>query len=447
MVVTGPGLSGGTVYTIGAVLDTQQFTITQSVPNGSFLGWSANTQTTNVVTLNNPADFTQNLNDINNFQVGQLVTGDGIPPYAFITAMKSVATPYGTVWQLILSGSIAQTFAVSGTFAQTASLLPVSKYFLATGGAGTLTLTAGTADAIVGMRVGQVISGTGIPSNTYITAISGTQITLSNPVTGPVTAGTFGEVAPSALTKMGSGTTNLLADISVMGTMPVSVNAGVLKISNSGSLASTAIFASTPGSLTVQPGGALVLDNTNMNLSRLGGRAVTLGGSLTLSGSAGAASWENLVGGLNLAPGNSVITLLSGGSEANVLVGSLAAAPGASVLIRGTNLGAGSMSAGTATFLSTSAVTFTGGTGATGTVTKGILPWALIDSSSLGFGTSFAFATVDSTASITGTPGAMLRGLAISEGTGAANAFYSDINLVMSDWWSFWATARLIPLI
>lgn len=103
--------------------------------------------------------------------VGDLITGTGIPAYTYVTAIDAANN--------IVTVSNYTTAAVSSiTFAQTK-----------------ITVTSAT-----NLVVGSVISGTGIPSGTTVTDISGTTLTISNPITAALstTAVSFNNMAVDA---------------------------------------------------------------------------------------------------------------------------------------------------------------------------------------------------------------------------------------------------------
>jgi hypothetical protein len=88
------------------------------------------------------------------------------------------------------------------------------------------------------------------------------------------------------------------------------------------------------------------------------------------------------------------------------------------MLLRGPNLGTAA-GANVAGFSSTTGPTFVGQTGITGLLTKGVLPWMIVDTSATGLGSSFA--TTDSFGGTTGNASAFFRPLAASETVTAIN--------------------------
>ncbi|NBV87006.1 MAG: hypothetical protein EBS01_12270, partial [Verrucomicrobia bacterium] len=257
---------------------------------------------------------------------------------------------------------------------------------------GTVTLAGATT---IGADDGAILSLTGSLAGVQALTLAGAGlINLSGSFTS----------SPSSITKIGTGTTNLTVPAAGF-TGALNVSAGTFVLSNSGSVGAT-------GAITVNSGGSLLLDNSaNNRNNRLSVRPVTLAGNLTLTGSSSATVNET-IGTLTPASGNSVITVL-GGSTALTAAGFGSVGAGATFLVRGTNFGLGALDAGTATFVLTSGATFLGGTGSTGSANKGILPWALVDSTEAGIGTSFA--TTNSGSSTTGTASSFLRPLGAGE--------------------------------
>lgn len=191
---------------------------------------------------------------------------------------------------------------------------------------------------------------------------------------------------PGAITKIGQGTLNILTDNSVTNAYiaAIAVNAGTLGLGGVGKLGGS-------GAVTAQSGAVLSLDNTLTNVAnRLGGRPLTLaGGNLNLIGSANNVTTET-VGVITQASGNSTFTLTTSGTgQTNFLATSSTLVTGSTWLIRGTSLGSAA-GAGVATFATTTAPTFVGAAGGANSANKAIVPWALIDGSATGLGSSFA---------------------------------------------------------
>ena len=216
-----------------------------------------------------------------------------------------------------------------------------------------------------------------------------------------------------AWNKYGSGTTVIAQANSAM-TVAMNLSAGTTQL---GGLAATSGLGSVGGTaaVTVNPGATLTIDNSQgVVANRLNGRTLTIyGGNLNLIG--GASVTGEAIGAPTFNRGQSTITVTDGGAGTNLTFtaasnnvnpaqstgGSMATA-----LFRGTSLGTVA-GPGVATIQSTTGgINFNGQTGGAGTTTKGIMPWAIIDTSTTGLG--FSFATADTTTSI-------LRPLAANE--------------------------------
>ncbi|NBV53936.1 MAG: hypothetical protein EBR83_10540, partial [Verrucomicrobia bacterium] len=127
------------------------------------------------------------------------------------------------------------------------------------------------------------------------------------------------------------------------------------------------------------------------------------------------------------APANLLFTNSSQGTGFAAAQNNSTGPTGVSVLFRGTNLGqaAGNGVATISDTGPTNGFLFNGQGGANGTSTKGILPWALVDATVTGSGTSFA--TGDGTTFTS----AILRPLAAGE-YGTANAFAVNTNVLLN---------------
>ncbi len=195
--------------------------------------------------------------------------------------------------------------------------------------------------------------------------------------------------AIGAITKIGTGTTTIAVPSPAF-VAAMNINAGTVQIG--GPLGGAGSIGGA-GLITVNPGGALSVDDS-VGLpvtNRLGGRALTLlGGAFNYTGGTSTASFETL-GALTTNAGQSVVTITPGaGQQSVVTFASIpAAGAGGTALFRGTGLG-NVPGAGVPSIFSTAAPVFVGQAGAAGTTSKAILPWALIDSSANGDGTSFA---------------------------------------------------------
>lgn len=265
-------------------------------------------------------------------------------------------------------------------------------------------ITLGTAASDIGADAGTLTLRGGITGAQGLTFVGAGNINLDTAAVGAV----------SSIAKMGGGTTTLgVASPLFVGAL--TVNAGTFYLG--GPTGAGAGSVGPSGTVTINPGATLTVDDSVgiPVANRLGGnRPMTLqGGAFNYIGSAGGSSSE-LLGSLTPGVGNGVITITAGsGGQANVQVASIGTvAAGSTLLIRGSNLGS-AVGSDVATLSSVAGATFVGNQGLTATVNKGILPWAIVDTTTTGLGSSFL--TLDNTVAATGTPGALFRPLNSNE--------------------------------
>jgi len=116
-------------------------------------------------------------------KVGQMVISTNVPANTFVTAISGTSLT-------LSNGAIASiTTAARLTFGA-ASLTSATGM---TSGSNTVTLDAANSDITVGLAV----IGTNVPSGTVVTAISGTTLTLSQPVTASITSAVQLTFAPN----------------------------------------------------------------------------------------------------------------------------------------------------------------------------------------------------------------------------------------------------------
>jgi hypothetical protein len=180
---TGMVLSGGTIATNSASSGTSgQFTI---VVSGTQTG---------------------------TFAVNQPVSGTGVGTGAVITNINSSTLTVsvansGAVSGTITGGLPANTYWITG---QLTGTTPVVSTTRASGGtAGTNTFVVTSATSIV---TGQLITGSNLPSGTYVSAISGTTITVSQNFTTGGATGTYNFYVPGV-----AGTYSINASASSVG--------------------------------------------------------------------------------------------------------------------------------------------------------------------------------------------------------------------------------------
>lgn len=252
---------------------------------------------------------------------------------------------------------------------------------------GSITLNGAT---FIGVETGgtlNLISTTPITGNVHVT----TSGLLDNNFGFTLTGGGNGTLAApiatgaNSLTKFGTGTWTLTGSSTYTGATIVS-NGSLILSGPEGKVG-------TGSAWQISPGATVVLDNTAGHLdNRLGTRGVNLGGNLTVIGDSSAPTVETITGS-NLVFGNTagVVTLDADASQSLTfqISGSINRNAQGTALFRGDNLG-GIPGAGVATLKSNTAPTFVGQTGAAGTTTRGILPWALVDTTTTGLGVAFA---------------------------------------------------------
>ncbi len=277
--------------------------------------------------------------------------------------------------------------------------------------AGNTTVIAGAALDLNGQTTAEplTLSGTGLvntgSANTLGALInsSATPATVSGAITlaaaasigGTLTGG--GNITVSgaiggafALTKVGGNTLTLTALNGYTGAGVV--QSGGLVLSGAGN-----IGAETQ--LTVNPTATLTLDDTGTNNtvgSRLGAKKLILiGATFNILGNAGANTLEDIgAGAFQIDTHHSVVTLTPGGATRNVTFKAASLARNGAITSKGTALlrgtGLGTAAAGSAAVTFTTAPTVVGQTGAAGSPNRGLLPWALVDITTGGSGSSFA---------------------------------------------------------
>jgi autotransporter-associated beta strand protein len=323
---------------------------------------------------------------------GMGISGTGIPAGAVITQ--------------VLSGNslrISAAATAAGTPTATIAASPVA--------AVSSTVNSNVVDVLnhTGFATGMtMMNNPNIPEGTTITA-------LIAPSAGNGNKFQLQLSAPATVTAANVGTTFARPSVSTL-----SVAQGSLVLSGQGSLGGA-------GTISMNTGSMLRLDNTGTNVNDRLSRYTLLpfGAELSITGNAVAATSETL-GHVILFNGKNTFTLEPNAAQplklilgnTSLVIGnatSVARATGTTALFRGTNLGnaEGNGVAAISGPVATSGLSFSGQTGATGTTNKGIVPWALVDTSSAGTGLSFATADAVAGASLTGT--SLLRPLAPSE--------------------------------
>lgn len=232
-----------------------------------------------------------------------------------------------------------------------------------------------------------------------------------------------GSTGTASLSKFGTGTLNIQVAnaFNLAQGQNVIIKQGTLSLNGLGTLGTSTL--GSPGRVVLNPTGILEINNTLSNVNnRLSGRNISVSGAdINVFGHAGGST--ETAGLFSLREGLSKITLdADSGGALNFATGALTRNAQATLLIRADNFGTAS-AAGVATFTGSS-YAYAGQVGNAGTVTKGILPWALGDTD-LG-GSGIGFVTSD-TATTTGT--AILRLLAPSEQTANFGTTLANVNL------------------
>jgi autotransporter-associated beta strand protein len=343
----------------------------------------------------------------------RLTNSSGAGTGTIFVAPTSNAT--GAALQLAGGVNVANTLVLQGVNNQLAGGINSGGQLENFSGANTYSGAITTAfDALIGSTAGTLNIAGGVQVNTanrQLWFAGAGDIVLS----GTPLSATGGATGFFSIQKFGSGTLAITNanTVAISDNTGFRVNGGTVLFKDGGTW--TGNF-NTGTNYLINPGGTLTLDNTGTNINnRLGGTRLIqfVGGNFNLIGNASASTTETFASP-NFARGNSVITVTAGanaqtnllftGSSNNPTPAQTSGASGATVLFRGTGLGAQTPANGVATIRDTGGTNgfaFSGQTGATGTTNKGIMPWALIDTTATGSGMSFA--TGDSTAGFPGT--------------------------------------------
>ncbi len=303
------GASPGQNFTVKT--GTLTFTSTTS----SSLANAARTFTTNVDTsLSNPFSSTGTSGGIVKAGAATLTLA-GASTYTGPTAVNA-----GTLLATNTTGSATGTGAVTLT-----NLVGTAVSSQTVTGASASYQITGTGLNVLGLQLGQSITGTGIPAGTVIAAISSTQITLSRPLTAA--ASTFsttaynsspvlqlgnnnatGSLAPASSISLNSGATFRInrSDAATQGThFSAAAITGGGRIEQAGSGTTTLNAANSYTGTTTVSAGTLLIDGTNS-----GSGAVDVGASGTLGGIGTIAGGVNVTGVLS--PGASIESLATG---------------------------------------------------------------------------------------------------------------------------------------
>jgi hypothetical protein len=249
-------------------------------------------------------------------KVGQLLTGTGIVSYTYVTsavATNTVSAMTSTISTTTLSVTALTGTMYIGTVLTGGSISPATAYvtaqLTATNAAAaspTASASSGSTTLVVssatGIAVGQFVQPiTGINTNTYVLAISGTSITISQATTGVITAGT----AINFYTAGNTGTYSL--NTSSTGT-PTGGTSYTFGISQSASATGTpALSFYTPHGVVV--GGGNNTATGSYSFIGGGGDAGTAANRNTAS-----ADWATVCGGIKNTSSN-IYATIGGGKE------------------------------------------------------------------------------------------------------------------------------------
>lgn len=365
---------------------------------------------TNNLTKNDLGTLELNASNAVAWTTGQLTVAQGVVKLSNVTALGQTAG--STVVQdpsaliggiagnggaaLQLNAAALDTLTVTEPLSLAGSGINSGGALQAIGGTNITSRSVSTSGAIT------MSGATGIGANAFTTlnlnsTLSGVQaLTFSG-------AGTVNLSTPlpaiTSLTKTDVGTLHFTASSPLFIT-PLTLHGGTFLLDNNGLIASPADPA-PPTSTVANPGVTITLDNTLLTLpDRLGGSNRTLnlaGAQINYLGTSLGKSNETF-GPLTVNSGQSTLTVVAQPTkETNT---SFASNPvvhniGGTMLFRATNLGA-TFGPGVGTIISdnkNAGFVFIGSTGAAGTTSKGILPWALADTNTAtGVGVSFATA-------------------------------------------------------
>lgn len=247
--------------------------------------------------------------------------------------------------------------------------------------------TTQNVDALSGSSAGLIYNNATGTTATLIIGNDNGGGTFSGVITDNTNSGT-GTVA---LTKIGTATATINSTQTYSGA--TTVNVGYIgNISGAGGLT----LSTNAGQLLnsdVTVNGATLTATSSAAGTITRAKSVTLNNAtFTINGNSAGNSVESLTNALSLGGGRSTVTLAPNSARnAQFTAASLVRNPGATVLVRGTNFGANSVASAT---INSGNITFTtaptlSGSGAVGTPTVGIIPWAYGDNSNSGNGTDF----------------------------------------------------------
>lgn len=190
-------LPGQTISGTGIPLNTTIASISGNSVTMSANATSSSPTTTTSATVTSGSNVLTAVTTTVGFNVGQPISGTGIPANTLITAI----------------GTNTITMSANATATNTGVTCTTSTYTTITATGNLITSVA----AIAGFAVGQVISGVGIPSGTTITAISGSNITISNTLTATATGSTISASGTIVTMSANASATTLQENITIAG--------------------------------------------------------------------------------------------------------------------------------------------------------------------------------------------------------------------------------------
>ncbi len=225
--ISGPGIPAGA--TIVRIVDGHNVDISAPVTsagqNNLTYGVSGDIRTASTTNGSNAVTFASAVTDL---QVGQSITGNGIPAGAIIT---SVISPT----QVTISS--AATATASSSLILSYPLQAVSRSGTTTSGSSNITLST----PVGAISVGHKVSGPGIPEGaTVVAVISPTEITISSPA--------FATGAAAALSFAGAAS-SVGASLNVAGNLVL--NGGVLQYNGTSAVSDRGITVASNGILDV----------------------------------------------------------------------------------------------------------------------------------------------------------------------------------------------------
>lgn len=302
----------------------------------------------------------------------------------------------GGGFALTKTGAGTLIFSNTNTFGASAVAFTVSAGLVQLTGAGTLgsklgdLIVNGSLDLGGTNQTMDALSGSG---SIYNNGLGLSTLTLGNDSSGGTFSGVISDhltgTGTIALSKIGTGTATFSGTQTFSGA--TTVNQGSIGGVGGGLTLTTAAGRLTNSDVTMN--GTTLTVNTSAAGTVTRANSVTLNNATFNVGASNTGSTVDVItNALNVNAGRNVVTLTSASTRnTQVTAASLARSVGSTMLVRATSLGANTTASAT---VNTSNIAFTSapvlsGSGAAGTTTVGILPWAIGDNSTSGVGTDF----------------------------------------------------------